>query len=201
MFDASFIYQFIDSLMGSLRHKTIDFGNMQAGESALDVCCGVGSQVLCYARTGLLAYGVDLAPGMISAAKKKKRKQGLDEASFHLASALALPFNADSFDHVSITLALHEKERQQRDEVIAEMRRVSRRGGTLLFLDYSVPLPRSIAAYFSRTVEYLAGGAHYTCFRDYVAQGGLVPIMERNRLRMRAKEDFGPLTIISAEAD
>ena len=188
----------IDPLLRGVRLYTIYFSKMKAGDRVLDVCCGTGDQAFHYARAGIMATGIDLDPNMLKLARKDKRKTS--NVSFQRADACYLPFKDNCFDYASISLALHEKERAARDKIIAEMKRVVRKGGALIFLDFQVPLPKKMLPYLVKIVEFFAGREHHRCFRDYLAQGGLDVLLARNQLAetRRGYLNDGLITIIKA---
>jgi len=173
----------IDPLLTDIRKFTPEFSSMSPGDRVLDVCCGTGAQVLEYGRRGIIATGVDISPSMLKIALRNKRKQKLGNASFHLADATELPFANNCFDYASVSLGLHDKERLTRYRVVSEMRRVVKQDGALIFIDYPVPLAKSIWAGLSRTVEFLAGGDHYESFKDYIISDGLEDILKVYHLR------------------
>jgi ubiquinone/menaquinone biosynthesis C-methylase UbiE len=188
----------IDPFLRGIRLYTRYFSRMKAGDRVLDVCCGTGDQVFYYARAGIIATGIDLDQNMLKLARKDKRKTSA--VSFQRADARYLPFRDNSFDYASISFALHEKERAARDKIIAEMKRVVRKGGALIFLDFQIPLPKKMLSYLVRVLEFFAGRNHYRCFRDYLAQGGLDVLLARNQLA-EAKRDYlngGIISIIKA---
>jgi demethylmenaquinone methyltransferase/2-methoxy-6-polyprenyl-1,4-benzoquinol methylase len=117
---------------------------------------------------------------MLKLAKKDKRKTG--STSFQLADACYLPFRNDSFDCAFISLALHEKERDTRDKVISEMKRVVRQGGALIFIDFQLPLAKNMLSRLAKAIEFFAGRNHHRCFKDYIEQGGLGEILKKNQL-------------------
>ena len=185
-----FIYStVIDHLLRDIRIYIPQLSGMKAGDRVLDVCCGTGEQALHYAKRGIIAIGIDLNPGMIKAAEKKKRKQGLENASFQMASAQNLPFNDDFFDYASVSFALHEKVRAARDKIISEMKRVVKKEGALVFIDFKAPLPQNAYSYFIKSIEFGAGREHFRYFKDYIEQGGLDDILKENHLH-REKEDY-----------
>jgi len=155
---------------------------MKAGDRVLDVCCGTGEQVFCYVEKGASATGVDRNPGMIEIAEKNRQRRGFKDGIFHLASATQLPFLDDYFDCASISLGLHEIQRAERYKTVNEMRRVVKKEGVLMFIDFHVPLPRNCNSYLIRIIEFLAGGDNNRCFTDYVAQGGLAQILKETQL-------------------
>ena len=204
-YDAKAMYIFgysrvIDPILRDVRLYAPEFSGMKAGDRVLDVCCGTGEQALHYATKGINATGIDTDPRMIEVAGRKRRKRGLGNVSFQLADAQALPFKDDSFDYASVSLALHEKERPARDRVISEMKRVVKAECALVFIDFSVPLPRNAYSYLVRAVEFMAGREHFRCSRDYFQQGGLDVLLRSNRLHeeKRGYLKHGTVAIIKA---
>jgi demethylmenaquinone methyltransferase/2-methoxy-6-polyprenyl-1,4-benzoquinol methylase len=168
----------IDPILKNVRQIIPGFADMMAGNSALDVCCGTGAQVIEYGKYGILATGIDKEQNMLNVALRNKGKFKLVNIDFHLADATALPFNNNSFDYVSISFGLHDKERDIISRIIAEMKRVVKRDGSLIFIDFQVPLPNNIWAMFARAIEFLAGGSHYQGFRDFIINGGIKNILQ-----------------------
>jgi len=188
----------VDPLLRGIRLYVVRFSGMKAGDRVLDVCCGTGDQIFYYAEAGIIATGIDLDHNMLKLARKDKRKRFLRNVSFQIADARNLPFKDNSFDYASISLALHEKDRNVRDRVISEMKRVVRKGGALIFIDFQVPLPKNLFACFIQSIEFVAGREHHRYFKDYIEQGGLDEILKKNRL-IAGKRDFlnsGLITII-----
>ncbi len=196
--DSNIMCRAIDPIMQSLRTQTAEFAGMKAGDRAIDICCGPGSQVLHYAKAGIVASGIDIDPRMIEVAEKKRRKRGLSLASFQTASALSLPFQDSFFDYASISMALHEKGSMECDTVISEMKRVVKLKGAMVFIDYAVPLPKIASSYVSRLLEYIAGTEHYTYFKEYVQHGGLDTLLIKNHLHKQTRSRLGPIEMVKA---
>jgi len=191
----------IDPLLRDLRIYTPKFSGMKAGDRVLDVCCGTGAQVFYYAKAGIMATGIDLDPNMLKLAGKDKRKKALQNVSFQMADAQNLPFKDNFFDYASISFALHEKERTARDKIISEMKRVLKKDGALIFIDFSVPLPKNKFIYLIKAIEFIAGRDHHRHFKDYIEQGGLDVILKKNQLT-EEKRDYlndGLIIIIKTE--
>ena len=185
----------IEPLMRSLKIKTPALAGMKAGDRALDICCGTGALVLHLAKMNLVACGIDMDPRVIQVAEDKKAKMGLENASFQVANALHLPFEDNFFDYASISMTIHENPRTYRDAIISEMKRVVKKDGALVFIDYKVPLPKIPSSYTSRVVELAAGKEHNQCFKDYLEQGGLDELLRKNNLRAGKRGELGPITI------
>jgi ubiquinone/menaquinone biosynthesis C-methylase UbiE len=177
----------IDPLFRDVRRFTPDFTGMKAGDKVIDVCCGTGAQVLEYGRCGIEAVGIDHDPNMIRVAVKNKNTNKLPNISFQLANAAVLPFTDGYFDYASITLALHDKEQPLQQKIVAEMKRVVKRGGSLVLIDYNVPLPRHIWAVSARVIEFAVGGSHYRAFQEYLAHDGTREILKKQGLREESR--------------
>jgi len=191
----------IDPLLRDIRKFTPEFSGMKAGDRVLDVCCGTGSQVFEYGRRGIIATGIDISSSMLNIAARNKMKQGLMDVSFKLVDATNLPFAGSSFDYASISFGLHDKEKEIRDRVISEMKRVVKQEGALILIDFKVPLPKHLWGLLARAIEFLAGGAHYRYFKDYLKQGGLNEILNNHKLREECREYLksGIIVIIKAK--
>ena len=172
----------IDPILKEVRICVAGLSGVKAGDRELDVCCGTGAQVFHYTQKGVIAIGVDQNPNMIQLAEKNRKRQGFNHGTFHLASATELPFRDGYFNCASISLGLHEIERGERYRAVSEMKRVVKKEGVLMFIDFQVPLPKNSISYLIRAVEFLAGRHNYRCFRDYLAQGGLDQILKETEL-------------------
>lgn len=174
--------RFIDPLLRDLRDFVLKFSEIKPGERVLDIGCGTGEQALFFAKKGAIVAGVDINPKMIGTALEKKKKEGLD-AYFQGGDATDLPFLDPVFDVVLISLVLHEIDSKKRDKVISEMKRVAKKGGRLIFVDFNCPLPKSIFSFFVKLVEFSVGKRHYQNFKNYLKEGGLIKLLEKNNLK------------------
>jgi len=191
----------IDPLLRDIRIFTPRFSGMKKGDRILDICCGTGDQVFYYERIGAIVAGIDLNPKMIGMAQKWQRKYGSENSYFQAAEATDLPFEDPVFDFTSISLALHEIERDKRNRVISEMKRVTKKDGFLIFIDFQVPLPQKLTSYLIKAVEYFAGKENHQNFKDYLLQGGLPVLLEKNKLKIEKRGYLkdGLITIIKAK--
>ena len=191
----------IDPILRNIRQIIPGFSGMKAGDKVLDVCCGTGAQVIEYSKQGILATGIDKEQSMLGVALRNKEKLNLINTSFYLADATSLPFGDGIFDYVSISFGLHDKERNIRNKVVTEMKRVVKQEGSLVIADFQVPLPRNMWAMFARTIEFIAGGSHYRGFKDFTQNGGLKNIMKDHMLFDQKTGYFkgGILEIIKAK--
>jgi ubiquinone/menaquinone biosynthesis C-methylase UbiE len=101
------------------------YDNVRAGSTVLELGCGAGMLAL-LRRKGVLLTGVDLSDACALAA----RRNGYDHT---LAAELSrLPFPDASFDYVVSLDVLGHVEAEEKDAVLAEVRRVLRPGGVTL---------------------------------------------------------------------
>jgi len=190
----------VDPFLGDLRNSVVELAEIKAGDRVLDVCCGTGDQVFHYLRKGAVATGVDRDPRMIELAEKDRERQGFNNVNFRLGSAAKLPFRDGYFDCASISLGIHEMNRDERSRVVSEMKRVVKKSGNLIFVDFNVPSPNNSIACLINAVEFLAGKDNYRRFRDYMAQGGLNQLLKENRLTVQKEALYksGNVQIIKA---
>jgi demethylmenaquinone methyltransferase/2-methoxy-6-polyprenyl-1,4-benzoquinol methylase len=176
----------VDPILKDVRTCVVELSGIKAGDWVLDIGCGTGDQVFHYEQKGAIATGVDRNPNMIELAKRNRKRQGFN-STFRIASATELSFPDEYFDCASISLALHEMERDERNKTVSEMKRVVKKKGVLMFIDFHSPLRRNFLGYFIRTIEFIAGKENHKHFRDYFAQGGLNGLLKEHRL-IRQKE-------------
>lgn len=192
------LFHLIEPAMREFTAQIPDLAEMKAGERILDVCCGTGGLVFQYAQTGLVATGIDIDQRVITIANNRANNASLSNVSFQAVSALEMPFDENTFDHVSIVLGLHEVDHQFRDAIISEMKRVVKNSGDLIFLDYMAPLPRAFNSWLARFTEFVAGIDHIRCFNDYVKRGGISSLLEHHHLSGKRMAELCPLEIVAA---
>lgn len=137
----------------------------------LDIGCGTGKQVQMLAQHGLLSVGVDLSPAMLSRALSSEHPG----ASFALADARNLPFAAESFDCILISLALHEMDYSTALSAVNDALRVLTTNGKLILFDYVCgrDFLSRLSLCLLHVVERMAGKRHFKNFRFFMKQGGL----------------------------
>ncbi|WP_026976037.1 demethylmenaquinone methyltransferase [Alicyclobacillus contaminans] len=140
-------YDVMNSVLSFYQHKlwrrfAMRHVGLEVGGTALDVACGTGDWTLALAkRTGPTGrvVGIDFCQEMLDVAKNKVDKRGWNGRPIELMNgdAMALPFEANSFDVATIGFAL----RNVPDilTVLREMTRVVRQGGKVVSLELSKP--------------------------------------------------------------
>lgn len=110
------------------------------GERVLDIATGTGWTSRRVAEHGAKVTGIDIAEGMLAAAREIAGERGLD-IEYRLADAEALPFADGEFDAVISTCGVMFA--ANREAAAAELARVCRKGGRLALLTWT---PESSAA-------------------------------------------------------
>lgn len=198
---ALFTYEnLVDPLLRTARESLVDLSGMKVGDTALDVCCGTGAQVIAYGRRGITAVGIDSNPAMLAYGIKNKSRLKMENISLITGDATALPFEDNSFDSVSVSFALHDKLPAMRNAVVSEMKRVVKSGGALLFMDFNIPLPNNIFGIGAGIVEYFAGGEHYRGFKQFKESGGISTIFTEHDLTVEKTQYFnsGMVSVVKA---
>ncbi len=176
-----------------IRRRTVEIVQRLHPERIIDVCCGTGFQLKMLASLDCLAVGIDLSPGMVSAAKR-----GKISVPCSLQDAGNLAFRDETFSLSMITFGLHEKDRETAKRIVREMIRVTRRDGRILITDYEIT---GRTSRFSRgtisTIERIAGKEHHAYFRDYHDAGGMGPLLPAGRLEIEEEHWFASHGIVT----
>ncbi|HEX9837959.1 MAG TPA: methyltransferase domain-containing protein [Anaerolineales bacterium] len=124
-----------------LREMTVDHALIQPGDSVLDVGCGTGEVTLrAKMRAGKAGqvFGIDPAPEMITVARNKAARKGL-EIDFRVGVIESLPFSDASINVVTSSLMMHHLPENLKIRGLAEIYRVLKPGGRLLIADFMRP--------------------------------------------------------------
>lgn len=113
-------------------HRLIGF-ERYAGKRVLEIGCGLGTDLLQFARAGAQVTGIDLSPRSIELTRQRFAAEGLP-GTFLVADAEALPFEAACFDVVYSFGVLHHTPAIER--AVREIHRVLVPGGELILMLY-----------------------------------------------------------------
>ncbi|MGE5286273.1 MAG: class I SAM-dependent methyltransferase [Micromonosporaceae bacterium] len=152
------------------------------GMEVLDVGCGTGIQLASYQHAGCRITGIDASPAMLEVARRRLGK----EASLHLGDAARMPYPDRAFDLVLAATVLHEMPPTARTATLGEMKRVLRAGGRILLVDFEAGRVRPLRGWITRGIiaasEMAAGRSHHRNYRDFMAHGGLPPLLDAQGL-------------------
>ncbi len=127
--------------------------HLQPGERVLDAGCGTGRYFGALLDQRAELVGVDFSAGMLRVARRKHPRVALAQADLHRG----WPFANGSFD--TVICALVGEHLGALDHVFAEMRRVLKPGGRLIFSVYHPAMAAAgkEARFFSGSTEYRLG--------------------------------------------
>src|SRR5712692_1819677 len=105
------------------------------GSRVLEAGCGVGAQTITLARRSPDARftSVDVSADSIAEARLRVDRVGLTNVELRQADILALPFNAESFDHVFVCFVLEHLSRPV--EALSILKGQLRPGGTITVIE------------------------------------------------------------------
>ena len=104
----------------------VAFTDMAQGDHVLDVACGTGVLTKALAKTGVQVIGMDASEGYLEGARRNRPHPNI---TYESGDIRQMRFADDSFDAAVSTLALDVL--PEIEQVVAEMKRVTRPGGTV----------------------------------------------------------------------
>ncbi|MGH7233726.1 MAG: class I SAM-dependent methyltransferase [Nitrospiraceae bacterium] len=132
--------RFFDRNLTFINHRLVGDARLREGQQVLDLGSGTGYPALLAARTvgnqGRVV-GLDLAEGMLAAARRKAQALGLANVTFRTADVTTLPFESDSFDAVTSRFCLMFL--PDIPKAIGEIARVLKPGGYVAAAVWSTP--------------------------------------------------------------
>ena len=135
------LYDPIVSLMGfdSARRELISSANIEPGHRVLDIGCGTGTLVVQLKRQYGPAQVVGLDPDP-KALRRARLKAVRADVSVQLDQGFAneLPYKRASFDRVFSSFMFHHLNKQERENMLREVLRTLKPGGSFHFVDFIV---------------------------------------------------------------
>jgi len=175
----------VDEFHSAGQQATVEFAeqvNFASGMHILDVGCGIGGPSRFFAAArNCRVTGIDLTVDYVETARSLARLVGLDDrVSYRRASALAMPFEAGTFDgaymmHVGMNI-------EDKPTLFVEIRRVLKSGAQFAVFDImrtgtgDLHYPLHWAA--TSETSFVVGAAQY---RDALQAAGFEIIRERDR--------------------
>ncbi|HYE06401.1 MAG TPA: ubiquinone/menaquinone biosynthesis methyltransferase [Planctomycetota bacterium] len=149
-------------------------------EAVLDLACGTGDLALAIAPAVARGrvVGIDAAAGMIERADAARRARGCEHVHFRVGDMADLRFvPTGSIDLVTIGYGLRNV--ADLDACLGECRRVLRRGGTLLSLDFALPEGRLWRALFLSYLQLAGDVVGWLWHRDPTVYGYIARSIRR----------------------
>lgn len=105
------------------------------GSRVLEAGCGVGAQTITLAQRSPTArfVSIDISAASVAEARRRVEGAGLTNVEFRQADLFALPFAAESFDHVFVCFVLEHL--AQPVEALTILRRLLKPGGTITVIE------------------------------------------------------------------
>jgi ubiquinone/menaquinone biosynthesis C-methylase UbiE len=166
-----------------------DGTSLLPGARLLEVGCGAGAVLVVLGQEfpGVRLFGIDREPKQLAFAREHLARSGID-ATLVEADALALPFDAETFDHVWMMWFLEHVP----DPVAAlrEARRVLARGGmiTAIEVDYSTVRATPSSQAFEALVRAMVGAMSAAGWSDagtrlpqWLREAGFTTVVEGER--------------------
>ncbi len=113
--------------------RLVAAARLKGDERVLDIATGPGYIAEAFARAAREVIGVDLTAAMLAIGEERTKERRISNVSFRIGDVQNLPFDKEEFDVVVSRLALHHM--QNPAQVVREMTRVCRLGGTVLVED------------------------------------------------------------------
>ncbi|MBI3601358.1 MAG: methyltransferase domain-containing protein [Candidatus Omnitrophica bacterium] len=102
----------------------------------LDVGCGTGVVTIPLSKRCKSIYALDAAEKVLEMAKQRCRQENVTNVAYYQGSALHLPFEDNSFDHVLMYAVIHYLENEQQVyQCVGELVRVCKAGGRVLITE------------------------------------------------------------------
>ncbi len=159
---------------------TIAHRTLGPAEAVLDLACGTGDLALAIASAvprGRVV-GIDAAVGMIERADAARDRRLLGHVHFRVGDMANLSFiPTGSIDLVTIGYGLRNV--ADLDQCLAECRRVLRRGGTLLSLDFTQPEGRWWRAFYLSYLQLAGDIVGWLWHRDPTVYGYIARSIRR----------------------
>jgi demethylmenaquinone methyltransferase/2-methoxy-6-polyprenyl-1,4-benzoquinol methylase len=129
----------------------------------LDIATGTGDlaiEIIHQDTNKRKVLGLDFSRHMIGKAHKKLQRKGLSNyITLSLGDAIALPFREDTFSATIIAFGLRNI--IQKDIAISEMKRVTKNGGKVVILEFTLPskglMNKLYPIYFKRILPWIGG--------------------------------------------
>ncbi len=175
-----------------------EFVRPRGDERVVDVGTGAGALALALAPLVREVVGVDPVPELLALA----RERSAPNVEFVEGDGTALPFADGSFDLAVTRRTLHHVARPE--GVVAELARVTRRGGGVLVVDQLAPGDPAEAAALHE-FERARDSSHTRLLSDAELRGlfaasGLVPVRNRRREEKRRLDAYLDLAGCTGEA-
>jgi len=175
---AAWYDRIFERMNSGLRQIGMKMYPVKAGINVLDIGCGTGAHLKLYQNEKCSVFGVDLSPAML---KTAEINLGSD-ADLQLCDASNTPFDDNEFDLILSSTVLHEMPPQTRIDVLTEAKRLLKKDGRILLIDFHTGPIKKFKGIFAKIritlAEIAAGREHFKNYRNFMKNGGLPNLIE-----------------------
>jgi ubiquinone/menaquinone biosynthesis C-methylase UbiE len=139
-----------------LANEALKRAGLQRGERVLDVAAGPGGLSLPAARLGAHVMAVDWSPAMIECLSARAQDEGLVNVAASVMDCHALELDDDAFDLTASQFGVMLVPDQHL--ALAEMARVTKRGGRVLLIAYGAPAEIEFLHFFVGALQAVDAG-------------------------------------------
>ena len=164
---------------------------IKPNSTVIDVGCGTGRFSFSAADKVNSVVGIDLSSKNIATANQTLQNNQNNKISFLHTNLANLISQNHHFDYAVMTYVIHEV---NPDERIALLKEMSQIADKIIIGDYIVPVNKGFWSTLNVNVEYLAGKEHYTNFKDFIANDGLIRLAEDAGLKILSEIKDKPIT-------
>jgi SAM-dependent methyltransferase len=164
---------------------------IQPDSNIIDVGCGTGRFSFSAADKVKNVVGIDLSSKNIAKANQTLQKNPNSKISFLHVNLANLISQNHRYDYAVMTYVIHEVNPEERIDLLKDMSQVADK---IIIGDYLVPVNKGFWSVLNVIVEYLAGKEHYTNFKDFAANGGLIRLAENAGLKIISEIKNKPVT-------
>lgn len=164
---------------------------IKPNSTIIDVGCGTGRFSFSIADKAKSVIGIDLSSKNIASANQTLKKNPNSKISFLHTNLVNLISQNHHFDYAVMTYVIHEVNPEERIALLKEMTQIADK---IIIGDYLVPANKGFWNALNVIVEYLAGKEHYTNFKDFVANSGLMGLVVNSGLKIISEIKDKPVT-------
>jgi len=164
---------------------------IQPNSKVLDVGCGTGRFSFFIADKVETVVGIDLSKKNIETANKSLSKKENTKITFHHSDIAKIKSSYEHFDYAVMTYVIHEVNPDKRIALLNEMAMIADK---IIIGDYLVPVEKGFWSLLNEIVEYLAGREHYSNFKNFVMNKGLLGLVDQSRLKLISEIKNKPAT-------
>jgi len=175
---ATWYDRIFEPMNSGLRKIGMKMYPVKAEMNVLDIGCGTGAHHKLYQEEKCNVFGIDMSNAMIKVAEKKLGSN----ANLKLCDATETGYENNKFDLILSSTVLHEMNQQVRIDVLNGAKRILKKDGRILLIDFHTGPLKGFKGIYSKIIitisEIAAGREHYKNYRHFMKNGGLLSLIE-----------------------